>query len=172
MMTAVHRAVAGSRLLAIAALVALSGCATIQRSVYSSGEQQEATIVGIPDARLWGDAPDAPRHMLPPISTGGDELTLLALSGGGDTGAFGAGILNGWSRTGARPEFSVVTGVSTGALIAPLAFLGPAYDAALADVYTHVSARDIYRMQFPLAIPGSVSMWILVVNPPQERPCA
>ncbi len=158
MMTAVHRAVAGSRLLAIAALVALSGCATIQRSVYSSGEQQEATIAGIPDARFWGDAPDAPRRMLPPISTGGGELTLLALSGGGDNGAFGAGVLNGWSRTGARPEFSVVTGVSTGALIAPFAFLGPAYDAALADVYTHVSAHDIYRMRFPLAIPGSVSM--------------
>ena len=53
---------------------------------------------------------------------------ILALSGGGEGGAFGAGILNGWTATGTRPEFTVVTGVSTGALIAPFAFLGSDYD--------------------------------------------
>ena len=51
--------------------------------------------------------------------------TYLAVSGGGDNGAFGAGLLNGWTETGTRPEFKMVTGVSTGALIAPFAFLGP-----------------------------------------------
>lgn len=49
----------------------------------------------------------------------------LAISGGGDNGAYGAGLLNGWTATGKRPEFKLVTGVSTGALIAPFAFLGP-----------------------------------------------
>ena len=61
------------------------------------------------------------RTRLPPVY-------YLAVSGGGDNGAFGAGLLNGWSETGTRPEFKMVTGVSTGALIAPFAFLGPDYD--------------------------------------------
>jgi len=63
-------------------------------------------------------------------------LSYLALSGGGGDGAYGAGVLNGWSAAGTRPEFSAVSGVSTGALIAPFAFLGPAYDATLREVYT------------------------------------
>ncbi|MGE3500106.1 MAG: patatin-like phospholipase family protein [Candidatus Binatia bacterium] len=67
----------------------------------------------------------------------------LAISGGGDKGAFGAGLLAGWSAAGSRPVFKVVTGVSTGALIAPLAFLGPAYDDELRSIYTGVGLRDI-----------------------------
>jgi hypothetical protein len=67
----------------------------------------------------------------------------LAISGGGDNGAFGAGFLAGWTKTGTRPEFKLVTGVSTGALIAPFAFLGPAYDAQLKKLYTDVSLKDI-----------------------------
>jgi predicted acylesterase/phospholipase RssA len=62
-------------------------------------------------------------------SPGGKSVTidLLVISGGGDWGAFGAGVLKGWGRvTGelAKPQFDVVTGVSTGAMIAPFAFLG------------------------------------------------
>lgn len=70
---------------------------------------------------------------------------MLAISGGGDNGAFGAGLLNGWSATGTRPEFKVVTGVSTGALIAPFAFLGPKYDYVLEKVYTTTSQKDIFK---------------------------
>jgi hypothetical protein len=69
---------------------------------------------------------------------------LLAISGGGDNGAFGAGVLTGWTAAGDRPEFELVTGVSTGALLAPFAFLGPAYDQDLKDVYTTISADDVY----------------------------
>lgn len=72
---------------------------------------------------------------------------LLALSGGGDNGAFGAGLLNGWTQTGKRPEFLLVTGVSTGALIAPFAFLGPAYDARLKALYTTSSPSDIIAIR-------------------------
>jgi hypothetical protein len=68
----------------------------------------------------------------------------LAISGGGDDGAFGAGLLVGWTETGRRPEFKMVTGVSTGALSAPFAFLGPKYDAQLREVYTKVSKKDIF----------------------------
>ena len=70
---------------------------------------------------------------------------FLAISGGGDNGAFGAGLLNGWTAAGTRPEFKVVTGVSTGALIAPFAFLGPKYDYVLEKVYTQTSPKDIFK---------------------------
>ena len=72
---------------------------------------------------------------------------FLSLSGGGDGGAFGAGLLNGWTKAGNRPEFKLVTGISTGSLIAPFAFLGPGYDAALKHFYTTVSAEDIFAFR-------------------------
>lgn len=59
------------------------------------------------------------------------EINYLSISGGGSDGAFGAGFLVGWTASGKRPKFDVVTGISTGAMMAPLAFLGPAYDGAL-----------------------------------------
>ena len=70
---------------------------------------------------------------------------FLAVSGGGDNGAFGAGLINGWTETGTRPEFKMVTGVSTGALIAPFAFLGPDYDPVLREVYTTMTPDRVYR---------------------------
>lgn len=88
-------------------------------------QRQRATLGLSPDAQL-------------------PEAHFLAISGGGDNGAFGSGILVGWTEAGGRPEFQVVTGVSTGALIAPFAFLGPEYDPQLRAVYTTVSAEDIY----------------------------
>ena len=78
--------------------------------------------------------------------TGAKDLgpaTFLAISGGGENGAYGAGLLTGWSALGTRPEFKAVTGVSTGALIAPFAFLGPAYDAALERFYTTIGKKDV-----------------------------
>ncbi|HWZ85421.1 MAG TPA: patatin-like phospholipase family protein [Thermoanaerobaculia bacterium] len=84
-----------------------------------------------------GLAPGAP---LPPAA-------YLAISGGGDNGAFGAGLLNGWTKAGDRPTFKLVTGVSTGALIAPFAFLGPAYDARLKALYTDISMKDIAELR-------------------------
>lgn len=71
--------------------------------------------------------------------------SLLALSGGGAKGAFGAGVLCGWTESGTRPDFKVVSGVSTGALQATFAFLGPDYDDELREVYTNFGTADIYR---------------------------
>jgi len=73
---------------------------------------------------------------------------VLCLSGGGSFGAFSAGYLNGWTATGTRPTFDVVTGISTGALIAPLAFLGPQYDAEVKRFYTELTTKDVYIKQF------------------------
>lgn len=78
---------------------------------------------------------------------------VLALSGGGAYGAYSAGLLAGWTCTGTRPEFDVVTGVSTGALIAPFAFLGPEYDARAAHLYTQVKAEDVFRIRTWVSIP-------------------
>jgi len=76
--------------------------------------------------------------------------SYLAISGGGDNGAFGAGFLNGWTKHGKRPMFKIVTGVSTGALIAPFAFLGPEYDHQLQAIYTGVSMKDIAAPRWPI----------------------
>lgn len=77
---------------------------------------------------------------------------FLALSGGSDDGAFAAGLLNGWSAAGTRPTFKMVTGVSTGALIAPMAFLGREMDDALREAYTTISKRDIFEDRNLLAV--------------------
>jgi len=76
----------------------------------------------------------------------------LAISGGGDNGAFGAGLLYGWTAAGTRPEFKLVTGVSTGALIAPFAFLGEKYDETLKAIYTGVSLSDIATQRSVISI--------------------
>ena len=72
------------------------------------------------------------------------EANLLAVSGGGANGAFGAGLLTGWTEAGTRPTFKLVTGVSTGALTAPFAFLGSSWDPQLTAVYTAVKPSDIF----------------------------
>jgi predicted patatin/cPLA2 family phospholipase len=84
--------------------------------------------------------------------TGLPPVSYLAISGGGDNGAFGAGLLNGWTAAGTRPEFKLVTGVSTGALIAPFAFLGDAYDPTLKAIYTGVSMSDIAKKRSVVSI--------------------
>jgi predicted acylesterase/phospholipase RssA len=76
----------------------------------------------------------------------GHALNLLSISGGGQNGAFGAGFLNGWRESGRRPEFDIVGGVSTGALLATHALLGTeADDAMLEEMYTQVTRDDIYK---------------------------
>jgi hypothetical protein len=121
-----------------------------------------AQPLGIPNARFFADSDaslmiqEGTRALAREIETLRAEgknpsrtnlppAYFLAVSGGGDNGAFGAGLMNGWSETGTRPEFKIVTGVSTGALIAPFAFLGPAYDPALKEVYTTMTADKVFR---------------------------
>jgi len=112
----------------------------------------EAQIPGIPEARYWGDykttadawlaTPDAEiQERYKAIY--GKEHHYLAISGGGANGAFGAGLLAGWSAAGTRPQFTRVTGISTGALIAPFAFLGSEYDKQLKEIYTKYSTKDL-----------------------------
>jgi len=92
--------------------------------------------------------------------TPGKRITLrgLALSGGGSHGAYGAGVLIGWTDAGTRPEFDVVTGISTGALMATAAFLGPEEDEAL-RMYTRITDKDIYKSRGILAVLTGDSMY-------------
>jgi predicted patatin/cPLA2 family phospholipase len=113
-------------------------------------------INGIPDARFWADewphsaqeriktyTDDDLRKHYPDVY--GKAHHYLAISGGGAKGAFGAGLFAGWTASGTRPEFTMVTGISTGALTAPFAFLGPDYDDVLKKVYTTTSTKDIMK---------------------------
>ena len=90
-------------------------------------------------------------HAFDPDRDGVRTYDLLALSGGGAKGAFGAGFLSGWSASGQRPTFKVVTGVSTGSLQATQAFLGPDYDPMLQEIYTGYTSESIYRRRQTVA---------------------
>lgn len=100
---------------------------------------------------------------------------FLVISGGGDSGAFGAGLLNGWTEAGNRPDFKLVTGVSTGALTAPFAFLGPAYDDRIKRLYTTTSADDILEPRSLLAaitsdaVADNAPLWKLVEKEVNEE---
>ncbi len=133
------------------------GCASVkERSPLPSELVGQAEIPGVPRARIWGD--EWPRWLANLLDTITDAEAreklgtlydsphiYLAISGGGAEGAFGAGLLAGWTESGTRPVFTVVTGVSTGALTAPFAFLGPEYDAVLKELYTTTSTKDIAK---------------------------
>jgi hypothetical protein len=110
------------------------------RIPFTAAEDAAATIPGIPDARFWVDSETDFNAALPP-----QPGPWLILSTGGSDGAFGAGLLNGLSAAGNRPDYAVVTGVSTGALMAPFAFAGARYDEALRAVYTQTTAADIFE---------------------------
>ncbi len=113
----------------------------LPRTPFSAKDQAVAAIANMPDARFWADSEGDYLRALPT-----KPGPWLILSTGGEDGAFGAGLLGGWSKTGNRPEFSLVTGVSTGALIAPFAFLGQDYDTQLRDSYTTISSFDIFEV--------------------------
>ena len=141
-------------LVAVVAL-AMAGCAAVEiREAYAINAIIPAPVDGFKDVRFWADA-ETPqlreaivkRAEQEKIAAGGKPVPFnaLALSGGADDGAFGAGFLVGWTERGDRPQFNVVTGVSTGALIAPLAFLGPMHDNDLMRAFTQVSAAGIFK---------------------------
>lgn len=152
------------RMLAFALSAPVAGCANLDRlpAVPAATPKRITTsFAGIPGVRFVPGEDSAlvreawiaqERRFM--AAHGVRPQHMLALSGGGENGAFGAGLLYGWSQRGDRPEFEYVTGVSTGALIAPLAFLGARYDETLKAVYTTISVEDVAR---PRPIAGLLS---------------
>ncbi len=128
-------------------------------------EEERAIVPGLPNIRYWADGDPtafmaAARQSLEReqayLASTGHQGALppayfLAISGGGENGAFGAGLLVGWTKAGTRPVFKGVTGVSTGALTAPFAFLGSSYDDKLKEVYTTLAAKDVLHPRGYLA---------------------
>jgi predicted acylesterase/phospholipase RssA len=110
------------------------------RVPFTAAEDAASSIPGIPDARFWADSETDYANALP-----ARPGPWLILSSGGSDGAFGAGLLSGLTAAGQRPDYAVVTGVSTGALMAPFAFAGARYDDALKKAYTTVTAADIFE---------------------------
>ncbi|AKQ42978.1 conserved exported hypothetical protein [Aurantiacibacter atlanticus] len=132
--------------------LALSGCTTWpDRIPHTEAQAAMAQVPGFASIRYWADAPAATftmmREDMAVDATIARPDTLLALSGGADDGAYAAGFLKGWSDTGDRPQFTLVSGVSTGALIAPFAFLGSDHDDKLRAFFTEISRKDIYRQR-------------------------
>lgn len=128
------------------AAVALAGCATApQRIPYTQAEAIVAQPPGYENIRVWLDGDTPNPHEFGPTIPPGEAATYLALSGGGGNGAYGAGILAGWTKSGTRPKFTAVSGVSTGALIAPFAFLGPEYDGKIESIYTGGDAESLVQ---------------------------
>jgi predicted patatin/cPLA2 family phospholipase len=171
-------------MIAIAALCALTmaGCASLERLPHApAADMARALPLGLSNVRFFplqqraeliaeaGRALERQRQVLGLGPTAQLPPTkYLAISGGGDDGAFGAGLLVGWTETGDRPEFQVVTGISAGALIAPFAFLGPGYDRQLREVYTTISMNDIFVSRgivggiFNDALSNTTPLWNLI----------
>lgn len=160
-------------ILASIALV-LTGCASIESRtpVPTLALAEQAVPLEAPTFRAWADEPpkdvvaEIRRRLphLPRLAQGAQRIgerpvvEILALSGGGTNGAFGAGVLAGWTTRGDRPQFQIVTGVSAGALIAPFAFLGPRYDGQLRQLWTQSQPEQIATPQILSGIFGGSAL--------------
>jgi predicted patatin/cPLA2 family phospholipase len=141
----------------LAVSIFAAGCAKTRiHNTLPSNLEDQAQVVGFENVRVWSDKPSpvldkvAIESIHKEIEAYGIEelkkpVAYLVISGGGENGAFGSGLLNGWSASGTRPTFKLVTGISTGALLAPFAFLGSDYDKQLKEVYTTITDKDIYE---------------------------
>jgi len=141
----------------VALALVLQACVSVPpRNAVPEELVEQATVPGGPTARFWGDSRpvdmDARFNIFrTQLAASADEDVYtrprhyLSISGGGADGAFGAGLLKGWYESGTRLEFMIVTGISTGALIAPFAFIGSDYDDELEDLYTTMSTKDLVK---------------------------
>ena len=174
------------RAILVTAVAFLLACASATRfAAVPADVEAEAVVAGFPAGiryfpRDAGHVKEFERDYLDSLererahrrARGEDDDLLptafLAISGGGDQGAFGAGLLNGWTKAGGRPTFKLVTGVSTGGLIAPFAFVGPKYDAGLKALYTGISLenvakkRSIFAVLYNDAVADNAPLWQLV----------
>ncbi|WP_367194692.1 patatin-like phospholipase family protein [Amorphus sp. 3PC139-8] len=140
-------------------LLALAGCASLpERPDFDADDQAAATVPGFENIRFYADDDGSNfrdhvvAQVMNQVAVNGMEIlnhgsvNWLMISGGGEDGAYGAGVMVGLSKTGKRPDFDMVSGVSTGALMAPFVFLGPAYDKELKSIYTEIGRDQIFQI--------------------------
>ncbi|MBL8644261.1 MAG: patatin-like phospholipase family protein [Rhodospirillaceae bacterium] len=144
------------RFSAVVALFLLAACTTPRTEVPSAYVPYGAMRLDSAQTVFFNDRP-LPPDPIAADHTGDGQIVIVALSGGGSHGAFGAGVLNGWTESGARPPADVVTGVSAGALLATYAFLGPAYDAKAEEIYASITNKRVYERRDFISIPFSPS---------------
>jgi hypothetical protein len=151
----------GRHLLLVLVLLTLADCASLARVPFTKEQQSVATVPGIPNARVWSDdradtlLARARSEVFADAAGRPRAVNVLAISGGGSNGAYGAGLLAGWSESGNRPEFTVVTGASAGALIAPFAFLGSSYDPVLKNLFSEGIGEELLQIDGLSAIFGA-----------------
>ncbi len=170
-----------ANILVIVLTMLLGACANVLvREGVPALHANDAQIAGMTGIRAWGDSGEraAATFIKAEVETfrkkyqhraghGGELVShLLALSGGADDGAFGAGLLVGWSELGNRPRFDLVTGISAGALIAPFAFLGGDYDRHLSEIFTQHGGEEIYKANILSGVLGGPAV---ADNAPLER---
>lgn len=127
----------------VIAMTILAACSSLPRTPYTANDALSSRVLDLNDLRRYADEPVSTFSNEARVPLRAGSHSYLALSGGGADGAYGAGVLSGWAAAGTRPQFSVVSGVSTGALIAPFAFLGSTYDATLKEIYTSGIAESL-----------------------------
>lgn len=145
-------------ILLLFATLVLFSCTHAPERALDAREADNASIAGYGEIRAYRYSPRnelLARHHDWIVKTQPNDKNILMISGGGAGGAFGVGVLAGWSTTNTRPRFDVVTGVSTGALIAPYAFLGPAYDKTLVHLFTSGVAQELVAINGPFGVLGS-----------------
>jgi hypothetical protein len=135
----------------------LPSCSSLQRPDLSAATIAASNRDAFQGIRYPANEAPSGRQATPVL--GSASYAVLALSGGGPDGAYGAGLLAGWTKTGTRPTFDVVTGVSTGALMASFAFLGPSQDARLQDIYTNDNIRTLLKEGSPLRLLSGPSVY-------------
>lgn len=141
--------------LGLALILFLTSCIGLDRADYTPDALDMSGPALAPAARFWADSPvSIQEKVFSQVKPGSDgRIDVLALSGGGPDGAFGAGVLSGWTETGTRPVPEIVTGVSIGAIIAPIAFLGPKYDNVLSAM-SNADKKGFRLSVSPSAVAG------------------
>ena len=140
--------------------LSLAGCVTVPRVAFTEAERVGASPPGFAGVRYDENAPALIEGLRRDVRPGVDRtINVLALSGGGANGAYGAGVIYGWRRSGDRPQLQIVTGVSIGALIAPFAYLGSAWDERLKAAFADPLASGLLKSRGVMAVgtPGFFS---------------
>ena len=135
----------------------LSGCARVRCAV-PENLVGKTVVIGMPGIRYYMDKPDSFFLMRQSLADsfkeegksdylvdGTKTYPVLIIGGGVSNSAYGIGLLNGWLEKDSRPVFKIVTGYSSGSLVALATFAGKNYEERLVKLFTSISTKDVIR---------------------------